>query len=115
MAYAARARGIPEERWVHWWGGAHAAEEPWFLSERPSLTRSPALRASVSTALARAHLELDAVDFFDFYSCFPVAVSVACEMSFEAPVVGSPNTSSSAMRPPMAYASESSNSLRLLE
>ena len=43
------------------------------------------------------------------------AVAVAFSMSFEAPVEGSWNTISSATRPPIAYASWSSSSLRLIE
>ena len=43
------------------------------------------------------------------------AMAEAFSMSFEAPVVGSWNTSSSATRPPIAYASWSSSSLRVVE
>lgn len=43
------------------------------------------------------------------------AVAVAFSMSLPAPVVGSWNTSSSATRPPIAYASWSSSSLRVTE
>ena len=41
------------------------------------------------------------------------AILVACSMSLEAPVVGSPKTSSSAERPPMAKTSWAKSSSRL--
>jgi len=77
---AARELGVPEDRWVHWWGGAHAEEEAWFPSERPDFAACPALRDAATGALAEAGLALDAIDCIDFYSCFPVAVEMACEM-----------------------------------
>jgi acetyl-CoA C-acetyltransferase len=79
-AEAARSYGIPEDRWVHWWGGAHSEERAWYASERPDFAACPALRAAAEGALARAGLCSDDVDLFDFYSCFPVAVEMACEM-----------------------------------
>jgi acetyl-CoA C-acetyltransferase len=77
---AARAYGVPEEQIVHLRGGAAARERAWFPSERPSFAACPALRQAASTALARSGATLGEVDFIDFYSCFPVAVEMACEM-----------------------------------
>jgi acetyl-CoA C-acetyltransferase len=79
-AAAARAYGIPEDRWVYWRGGAHAQERAWYSSERPDFAACPALRAAAGGALARAGSSIDDVDLIDFYSCFPVAVEMACEM-----------------------------------
>jgi acetyl-CoA C-acetyltransferase len=79
-AGAARELGIPESRWVHWWGGAHGEEDAWFASERPDFGECHALRETAGAALAEAGLALDEIDLFDFYSCFPVAVEMACEM-----------------------------------
>ena len=76
----ARRLGIAASRWVHYWGGANHAERAWFPSERPDFARCPALAAAARGALARAGVTLDAVDLIDFYSCFPVAVEMACEM-----------------------------------
>jgi acetyl-CoA C-acetyltransferase len=76
----ARRLGVPEADWIHWRGGAFAAEDPWFASERPSFSEAPAIRTCHQTALANAGLGLDEIDLFDFYSCFPVAVAMACEM-----------------------------------
>jgi acetyl-CoA C-acetyltransferase len=76
----ARKLGIPEEKWIYWRGGAYEVEEPWFLSDRNSYAESPAMRSCHTTALANAGLSLDEIDLIDFYSCFPSAVSMACEM-----------------------------------
>jgi acetyl-CoA C-acetyltransferase len=76
----ARKLGVPEENWIYWRGGAYEVEEPWFFSERESFSDSPAMRRCHEGALASAGLALDEVDLFDFYSCFPSAVSMACEM-----------------------------------
>jgi acetyl-CoA C-acetyltransferase len=75
---AARALGIPEERWVWIRGGGDAEEDPWFLSERPAFDRSPALRVCASRALAQAQTSIDEIEAFDLYSCFPSAVEIAC-------------------------------------
>jgi len=77
---AARAHGIPEDRWVYWWGGAQTQEEAWWASERPDFAQCPALLDSTSAALENAEVSLDDVDKIDFYSCFPVAIGMACEM-----------------------------------
>ena len=42
--------------------------------------RCDALASTARTALAEAGLSLDDLSFFDFYSCFPVAVEMACQM-----------------------------------
>jgi acetyl-CoA C-acetyltransferase len=76
----ARAQGVPKDRLVHVWGGGQAVERAWYASSRPDFASCPALAATVRAALARAGTELEAVDLIDFYSCFPVAVEMACEM-----------------------------------
>lgn len=79
-AEAARSLGIPKDRQVHWWGGSAAQEEAWWVSERPDFGACPALLDSTDGALRNAGLEIDDVDLIDFYSCFPSAVEMACEM-----------------------------------
>jgi len=76
----AKRLGIPEENWVYWRGGAVEVEDPWFLSERPSYSESPAMRGCQERALSNSGLDLDEIELLDFYSCFPSAVSMACEM-----------------------------------
>jgi acetyl-CoA C-acetyltransferase len=78
-AAAARQLGVPRERWVWWWGGAKAVEDAWFPSERRDFHSSPALAAAARGALTSAGVAVDELDAFDFYSCFPVAVELACE------------------------------------
>jgi acetyl-CoA C-acetyltransferase len=76
----ARSLGIPEDRWVYVRGGSSAEEHPWFPSERPDFAACPALRDAVRSALAQAGAALEEIDLIDLYSCFPVAVEMACEM-----------------------------------
>jgi acetyl-CoA C-acetyltransferase len=78
-AAAARALGVPRSKWVFWGGGAHAEEAAWYPCERRDFHSSPALAATAGAALARAGVGVDDVDAFDFYSCFPVAVEIACQ------------------------------------
>jgi len=72
--------GVPEDRRVHWRGGAFEVEAPWFISERPSFVEAPAIRTCHTTALANAGLKLEDIELIDFYSCFPIAVAMANEM-----------------------------------
>jgi acetyl-CoA C-acetyltransferase len=77
---AARTLGIPEERWIYWWGGAEAVEQAWWPSERPDFAACPAMLDSSAGALANAGIGIDEIGHIDFYSCFPAAVEMACEM-----------------------------------
>lgn len=76
---AAQASGLPRERWMYWLGGAFAEERAWFVSERADLSRSAALAACATRALQTANIALSDMDCIDLYSCFPVAVELACE------------------------------------
>jgi acetyl-CoA C-acetyltransferase len=78
-AEAARAFGVPEQRWVYWWGGASTEEQAWNVSRRPEIGASPALAECAARALAAAGVHADELEVLDFYSCFPVAVELACE------------------------------------
>ena len=82
MTSVAKARelGIPEDRWVYWWGGHNAAEEAWFASTRPNFAECPSMKDSSVGALDQAGVGVDDIALFDFYSCFPVAVRMACVM-----------------------------------
>ncbi|MDB5826721.1 MAG: hypothetical protein JWQ73_941 [Variovorax sp.] len=70
--------GIARDRRVYLHGTA-AAHDEWFVSDRPRLDESPAMRLSAQHALAQAGKSLDEVSFFDIYSCFPSAVQIACK------------------------------------
>ena len=77
-ARKARELGVPEDRWVYWWGGHHAAEEAWHVSTRPDFAQCPSMKDSSQGALAQAGVDTDDIALFDFYSCFPIAVRMAC-------------------------------------
>ncbi|KAK1762795.1 thiolase [Phialemonium atrogriseum] len=70
--------GIPRERWVYPLGGAgfHESEQFW---ERPNYYSSPALSMAIDGALDISGLTKDKIDYFDFYSCFPIVPKLACE------------------------------------
>jgi acetyl-CoA C-acetyltransferase len=75
-AEAARAAGVPEDRWVFPLSGADANDH-WFISHRPELHRSPAIRLAGAAALELAGVGIDDVAAIDLYSCFPVVVQMA--------------------------------------
>jgi acetyl-CoA C-acetyltransferase len=74
----ARELGIDPSRWVYAMGGADQ-NDVWHVTERPDLSRSPAIRAAARRALGQAGCGLDAVTDFDLYSCFPAAVEIALD------------------------------------
>ena len=69
----ARRLGVNESKWVFLHGQADLRERN--LLERSNLGEGPAAVTAVKRALQLAGLRLDDIDFFDFYSCFPIAVS----------------------------------------
>ena len=77
-AEAARSAGVPEDRWVFPLSGADANDH-WFISHRPDLHRSPAIRLAGAAALELAGIGIDDVAAIDLYSCFPVAVQMAAD------------------------------------
>jgi acetyl-CoA C-acetyltransferase len=68
---AARAHGIPEDRWVHVWGGAGASDTTDVL-ERGTYAASDALAEALDRALERTGVSTSQLDLVDVYSCFPV-------------------------------------------
>jgi len=75
-AQAARDAGVPSDRWVFIYAGAQA-RDTWHVSERETLTASPAIRASAKAAMRHAGVNVDEIAYLDLYSCFPAAVQVA--------------------------------------
>jgi len=75
-AEAARALGIPQERWAYVWA-ATFLKDKWFLSQRPHFHGSLAQELALRRALELCGLTPEEVDMFDFYSCFPSAVQAA--------------------------------------
>jgi len=70
---AALRIGIDESKWVFLHGQADLRDRS--LLHRQNLGEGPAAVIAVRHALEVAGLGLDDIDFFDFYSCFPIAVS----------------------------------------
>lgn len=75
---AARAAGVPEDRWVFPWSGSDAADH-WFVSERADLASSPAMAAIGRAAFELAGVGIDDIGHLDLYSCFPSAVQFAAD------------------------------------
>jgi acetyl-CoA C-acetyltransferase len=68
----AKALGVSPERFVYLHGGADVRER--LPMERADLSASPAATRAAEIALRRAGAEVNEVDLFDLYSCFPIAV-----------------------------------------
>jgi acetyl-CoA C-acetyltransferase len=75
---AARSAGVPEERWVFPLSGADANDH-WFISHRPELHRSPAIRLAGRAALELGGVGIEDVGPLDLYSCFPAVVQMAAQ------------------------------------
>jgi acetyl-CoA C-acetyltransferase len=73
---AARKAGVPQDRWVFPLSGADAHDH-WFISQRPELHRSPAIRLAGQAALELAGVGADDLGPVDLYSCFPCVVQMA--------------------------------------
>jgi acetyl-CoA C-acetyltransferase len=71
----ARELGIARDKWVFLHGCADGHDH-WYVSERPHLHASPAIRAASRQALSMAGKTLDDIDVFDLYSCFASAVQI---------------------------------------
>jgi acetyl-CoA C-acetyltransferase len=74
----ARELGVPEDKRVYLHGCADAADL-WFPLDRQDFHSSPAMRRTGQKALEMAGVGLDEIDYFDLYSCFPVAVEIGAE------------------------------------
>lgn len=73
----AKSLGIPESKWVYLHGCADANDIT-YVSERVNYHSSPAIKKIGEVAFEQAGFDIGDVDFIDIYSCFPVAVQVAC-------------------------------------
>ena len=72
----ARDMSIDEEFWVYPMGGADL-KNVFYMTRRPQLYDSPAIREASKLALKQAGLQLNDIDAFDLYSCFPCMVEIA--------------------------------------
>ncbi|WOJ95668.1 acetyl-CoA acetyltransferase [Congregibacter brevis] len=74
----AKELGIDPDRWVYLRGAA-GAHDSWFLSQRPSLSESPALVAACNAAMEQSGLRVEELTHLELYSCFPSAVQAGCD------------------------------------
>ncbi len=73
----ARELGVPESHWVVL--RAYSDVDERFVTERPRLATSDAQGLALARALDDAGLAVDDIAHIDLYSCFPIAVTAACE------------------------------------
>ncbi len=64
---------INKQKWVYHMGGSDL-QNVFNITQRPSLTNSPASREGVKLVLHQAGLKLKDINKFDIYSCFPSIV-----------------------------------------
>jgi acetyl-CoA C-acetyltransferase len=69
---------IPRRKWIYLHGGADATDK-WFVSERINFTSSPAIEQVAQATFEMAGINLDDIDFFDLYSCFPSATVIGAK------------------------------------
>ncbi len=72
----AKNLGIDRKFWVYPMGGVDL-HNIFYISQRPQLDDSPAIREASQLALKQAGLKLDNIDVFDLYNCFPCMVEIA--------------------------------------
>jgi acetyl-CoA C-acetyltransferase len=70
--------GIAHTKRVYLQGSADSVDK-FHVSERVNYYSSPAIRAGAAAALAQAEIDLAQIDYFDLYSCFPVAVEIGAD------------------------------------
>lgn len=79
----AKALGIAKDKWVYPWAGTDA-QDHYYFSNRDNFHSSPAIRLAGGKCLELTDSTPDDIDMIDVYSCFPVAVQIACrELGFD--------------------------------
>jgi len=74
----AKELGIDPAKWVFLHGCAEANEKI-NVTDRVNYHSAPAIGVNTRHALNMAGISVDEINYFDFYSCFPSAVELACE------------------------------------
>ena len=74
----ADALGVRADQRLYLSGWAHA-EDPASIAERGDMSRSVAMSVAGRHALAAAGVDLDQIDAFDLYSCFPSSLRLGCD------------------------------------
>jgi acetyl-CoA C-acetyltransferase len=79
----AKALGIAKDKWIYPWAGTDA-QDHYYFSNRDNFHSSPAIRLAGGKCLELTGSTPDNIDMIDVYSCFPVAVQIACrELGFD--------------------------------
>ena len=71
----AKELNIKPEKWVYPMGGADL-QNVFNITQRPNLTNSPAVKHASRLTLSQAGLQIEDIDLFDLYSCFPSMVQI---------------------------------------
>lgn len=74
----ARELGVDPDQWVFLESGAQGIDQ--VLSQREDPGRSEAMARTLTAAMERAGAAADDLDLVDIYSCFPCAVTAACQV-----------------------------------
>ena len=82
----ARELGVPPDKLVYL--QSHADLDDHVVTARPDLARSTAQDLAAQATLDRAGLTLGDIEHLDVYSCFPIAVTSACESLGLDPIAG---------------------------
>ena len=77
-AEKADALGVGEDRRLYLTGWAYA-EDPESIAERADMSRSAAMAVTGRHALNMAGVDLDDIDAFDLYSCFPSSIRLGAD------------------------------------
>eukprot|EP01059_Diplonema_ambulator_P037025 TRINITY_DN9592_c0_g1_i1.p1 TRINITY_DN9592_c0_g1~~TRINITY_DN9592_c0_g1_i1.p1 ORF type:complete len:551 (+),score=187.56 TRINITY_DN9592_c0_g1_i1:88-1740(+) len=75
----ARRRGIPEDRYIFIHARCHVTEEPVNTMQRGDLHRSNGMRVVRERLESLLGMPLNSVPHKEIYSCFPIAVRMACQ------------------------------------
>jgi acetyl-CoA C-acetyltransferase len=70
--------GVEVSKRIYLHGSADTVEK-YLVSDRVNYWSAPAIRIGAAHAMRQANVTLDDLEFFDLYSCFPVAVEVAAD------------------------------------
>jgi acetyl-CoA C-acetyltransferase len=73
---AARHWGIPEDRLIYIWSGV-GAQEPQDFLQRDRYDHSPAMQTVLQNTLRLNDLEVNDIDLYELYSCFPCVPKLA--------------------------------------
>jgi acetyl-CoA C-acetyltransferase len=74
--HKANAIGVPQDKRVYLTGSSEVYDK-WYISDRDNYYSAPGLELAFSEAFRQAKTTKDDIEFWDLYSCFPVAVQIA--------------------------------------